>query len=333
MFRLTLSDRSDSTLLNYTEQASIVDLREVRALDLEALLREETADFERELDWDYSKSADLVRKAADAQSLGGAALCERGEISGYACASLAGDKALIWDLYVRPAWRAGTAGAVLFRVLMDALIGMGLRRIECQLMLGDAEFAKALQRERSVQLIERILLRLDEDVLLPSRGVGEGFGFESWADHADGIDGAAEVIAAAYAGHVDLGINDEYGTLDGARIHVKNIVDFPGSSTFHAAGSYIAIDINTGMMVGIALGSFVGAEVGHIAQICVRPEAKGVGVGYELLRLSIAGLRQRGAKRVSLTVTATNEGAVRLYLKCGFREVRRFYAYVWEVSG
>ena len=63
------------------------------------------------------------------------------------------------------------------------------------------------------------------------------------------------------------------------------------------------------------------------------PEAKGVGVGYELLRLSIAGLRQRGAKRVSLTVTATNEGAVRLYLKCGFREVRRFYAYVWEVSG
>ena len=40
MFRLTLSDRSDSTLLNYTEQASIVDLREVRALDLEALLRE-----------------------------------------------------------------------------------------------------------------------------------------------------------------------------------------------------------------------------------------------------------------------------------------------------
>jgi ribosomal protein S18 acetylase RimI-like enzyme len=319
--------------LNYTEQPSIVDLREVRALDLDPLLREETAEFERELDWDYAKSADLVRKAADGQILGGAALCERGEIAGYACASLAGDKALIWDLYVRPAWRAGAAGAVLFRVLLDALMGMGLRRIECQLMLGDAEFAKALQRERAVQLIERILLRLDEDVLLPLRGVGEGVRFERWAEHGDGIDGAAEVIAAAYTGHIDLGINDEYGTLEGAHIHVKNIVDFPGSSTFYAAGSYIAIDMNTGATVGIALGSFVGAEVGHIAQICVRPEAKGAGVGYELLRLSIAGLRQGGAKRVSLTVTAANEEAVRLYLKCGFREVRRFYAYIRDLSG
>jgi ribosomal protein S18 acetylase RimI-like enzyme len=322
--------------LNYTEQASIVDLREVRALDLDPLLREETAEFERELDWDYSKSADLVRKAADAQILGGAALCERGEIAGYACASLAGDKALIWDLYVRPAWRAGTTGAVLFRVLIEALIGMGLRRIECQLMLGDAEFAKALQRERAVQLIERILLRLDEDVLLPSRSVDGAFRFEGWADHADGIDGidgAAAVIAAAYAGHVDVGISDEYGTGAGARLHVKNIVEFPGSSTFYAAGSYIAIDMNTDVTVGIALGSFVGAEVGHIAQICVRPEAKGAGVGYELLRLSIAGLRQGGAKRVSLTVTAANEEAVRLYLRCGFREVRRFYAYIWDVSG
>jgi ribosomal protein S18 acetylase RimI-like enzyme len=43
-------------------------------------------------------------------------------------------------------------------------------------------------------------------------------------------------------------------------------------------------------------------------------------------------LRGAGAERVSLTVTASNEEAVRLYTSCGFREARRFYAYVWERS-
>ncbi len=60
------------------------------------------------------------------------------------------------------------------------------------------------------------------------------------------------------------------------------------------------------------------------------PGARGGGLGYELLRQSAATLRSAGAKRLSLTVTAANRAAVRLYTRCGFREVRRFYAYVWE---
>ena len=41
-------------------------------------------------------------------------------------------------------------------------------------------------------------------------------------------------------------------------------------------------------------------------------------------------LRARGAKRVSLTVTASNSEAIQLYQRCGFEEVRRFFAYVWD---
>jgi ribosomal protein S18 acetylase RimI-like enzyme len=88
----------------------------------------------------------------------------------------------------------------------------------------------------------------------------------------------------------------------------------------------------TGRAAGISLGSFVADEVGHIAELCVMPDARGAGLGYELLRRSAAALRSAGAKRISLTVTAANKGAVGLYTNCGFREVRRFHAYVWEAS-
>jgi ribosomal protein S18 acetylase RimI-like enzyme len=46
----------------------------------------------------------------------------------------------------------------------------------------------------------------------------------------------------------------------------------------------------------------------------------------------VIALRASGARRISLTVTAANAEAVKLYQRFGFREVRRFFAYVWEGS-
>jgi len=73
---------------------------------------------------------------------------------------------------------------------------------------------------------------------------------------------------------------------------------------------------------GFAAG-FVGDHVGHIA--CSAPHrARGEGLGSELLRQSATALHEGGAKRISLAVTAANEEAVGLYLRCGFRELHRF---------
>jgi ribosomal protein S18 acetylase RimI-like enzyme len=74
----------------------------------------------------------------------------------------------------------------------------------------------------------------------------------------------------------------------------------------------------------------VAHDAGHITQICVAPSAKGKGAGYEMLRHSLQVLARSGAKKVSLTVTARNTDAVKLYLRMGFRTIRRFNAFVWE---
>ena len=87
--------------------AEIVPLRELVGRDLDPLLLEETVEWKRELDWDFSWSAaDLVHQfAVDMRALQGFALLDRGEVAGYGYSAVEDYVGLIGDLYVRPAWR------------------------------------------------------------------------------------------------------------------------------------------------------------------------------------------------------------------------------------
>ena len=57
---------------------------------------------------------------------------------------------------------------------------------------------------------------------------------------------------------------------------------------------------------------------------------QGTGLGYELVRRSLAALAGHGCRKASLTVTTANRNAVSLYERMGFAVRRRFAAYVWE---
>jgi ribosomal protein S18 acetylase RimI-like enzyme len=107
-------------------------------------------------------------------------------------------------------------------------------------------------------------------------------------------------------------------------------VQYPGCGTFYKPASVAAFDRLTGRICGICLASLVMPYCGHITQICVAPAARGEGVGRELLRQSLSLLRQAGCRKTSLTVTASNREAIRLYEDLGFMTTRRFFAYVWE---
>jgi ribosomal protein S18 acetylase RimI-like enzyme len=315
----------------FTRDLEIADIRRLGSRELNPLLVEESAEWERELDWDFAKSADLIRRFADARGLAGAALMDRGEVAGYGYAIVEDNKGLIGDIYVRRSWRGGDSEIRLFRTLLDSLIATpGVLRIESQLMLIESSVAKALQRERFVRLFERLLLRLGSDrVLPPGRAIPPfRFRIEPWSDHH--FDGAATVISLAYIGHIDAQINDQYRSFEGARRFLNNVVQFPGCGTFYQPASLVALDMITGWVAGISLCSFVSECVGHITQLCVMPNARASGLGYELLRRSVEGLRRAGARRITLTVTAANTEAIRLYERCGFEEVQRFHAYVWE---
>ena len=309
----------------------IVELRELSGHELDPLLLEETVEWQRELDWDFARSADLVHQFADMRALMGYALLDRGEVAGYGYSVLEDHKGLIGDVYVRPQWRRGNNEVRLFRAILDGLIATpNLHRIESQLMLVDPAVGRALQRERFVKVQERMLMRLDttSPPHLPAGAALRRFLIEPWADHHHEL--ASSVISLAYGEHIDSQINDQYRTVAGARRFIYNIVQFPGCGTFFRPGSFVAYDLATGWLAGIVLVSFVGEQVGHITQLCVTPRAKGRGLGYELLREAINALRMHGARRISLTVTNANVEAIRLYERCGFQDARHFLSYVWE---
>jgi ribosomal protein S18 acetylase RimI-like enzyme len=309
----------------------LAELSGVPVKELEPVLEEETRAWRRELEWDFTAAADQVRRLVESGSLAGYALGVAGRTVGYSYHVADEHKSLIGDLFLVEEHRTAENE----RILLGAVLGAsmrtrGVRRIESQLMLlrwteeGPLPGAKFLQHyPRNLMLVEAA-----QAGALRPRTREDHIAFDRWTERRQ--DETAQLIAAAYRGHLDSQINDQYRSAAGARRFLCNIVQYPGCGVFYPPACWVAVDEGTGRMCGASLSSLVAREVGHITQICVAPAARGRGVGYELLRRSVESLGQSGTAKVSLTVTAANETAVQLYRRMGFRVVRRFQALVWE---
>jgi ribosomal protein S18 acetylase RimI-like enzyme len=210
--------------------------------------------------------------------------------------------------------------------VMDA---PGVTRIESQLMMLRYDPARPVPRADCLSVFERNFMRIDlKRAVLGKGNVRRPMYVEKWSDHYH--DATAQLIAAAYAGHIDGRINDQYRTTAGARRFLNNIVQYPGCGAFYRPASLAAFEGASGRLCGISLASLVTQETGHLTQICVSPSVRGTGIGHELLRQSLTTLRENGCTSASLTVTAANEDAVALYERVGFETIRRFSAFVWE---
>src|SRR5580698_5672809 len=318
--------------LHLTELRSpdMVDLRSLTARDLEPLLDEEIAAWRDELEWQFDQSASLVRRFVDLRALSGNAILDQGKPTGYMYYVLEDDKALIGDLYLRRAYRTLERENLLLHAAVDAIApNRQIDRIESQLLMLQYDPMRALPLAARSQSFERLFMRADlREADLGAGKLRRAAYIEKWSDHYH--DEAAQLIASAYAGHIDSRINDQYRSAMGARRFLFNIVQFPGCGAFFRPASYAAFEADTGKMCGISLSSLVAPESGHITQICVSKAARHTGLGHELLRRSLTTLKEAGCRSASLTVTAANADAVALYERVGFRIARQFSAYAWE---
>src|SRR5215471_5869825 len=274
----------------------IVDLRHLQARDLEALLLEECTEWLQELEWDFGKSADLVRRFVDMRALNGCALVERDSVVGYMYYVLEDDKGLIGDLYVRPDWRTAHLERLLLEAALQPMMAIpGVTRIESQLMMLPHDPVRDIPYAEHAGMYGRNFMRIE----LTRAELGKGrvrrpVYFEKWSDHYN--TAAAQLIADAYAGHTDSRINDQYRSVSGARKFLYNIVQYPGCGNFFRPASYAAFEPLDGSLCG----------------------------------LSLTTLREVGCRSATLTVTSNNDGAVALYESVGFETIRQFSAFVWE---
>jgi ribosomal protein S18 acetylase RimI-like enzyme len=314
----------------------ILDLRHFVSADLRPLLDQESQVWSRLLSWDYSSSAEMILRYIDAKILPGYAAVERKRVCGYSFFVYEGSKGVIGDLFVAPRAEANgnheLENDLLKHVIETLQQSPGIHRVEAQLLVHDtgvvsAPFA-AQGFRRHPRLFMVLPLRGDGAQKPAARPMPAGIELRRWAE--SDFQSAAAVITAAYRGHIDSDINDQYCSIGGSLRFLNNIVRFPGCGVFDPDASFVAVHQQARVMVGLILCSRVKSDVGHVTQVCLVPDQRGRGIGAALLGATQQALRKRNFAALSLTVTEGNTGAVELYKRMGFSVKRVFDAFVWE---
>ena len=316
----------------------ILDLRHFSSADLRPLLEDEIAMWERVLSWDYAVSAEMILRYMDAKILPGYAAIERGSIFGYSFFVYEQNKGVIGDLFVRETARDSSRGPdrheveerLLTHVIETLQQSPGVHRVEAQLLAHHTGEVSRPFLQQGFSRHPRVFMNFDigkhRQTSLPTLPLQ--FEIRPWSEQE--YQAAAALITAAYRGHVDSEINDQYRSLTGSLRFLNNIVRFPGCGTFDPRASFVVFERRTHTLIGLILCSLVRPDVGHITQVCVLPERRSAGLGEALLAASTRNLRDRGFHFISLTVTEANDRAIALYKRIGFESTRVFDAFVWE---
>lgn len=311
----------------------ILDLRHFSSADLRQLLEDEIAIWANLLSWDYSGSAEMILRYLDSKILPGYAAIERGSVFGYSFFVYEQSKGVIGDLFVRDGGRTSNRHEVEERLLTHVIETLqqspGIHRVEAQLLAHETGEVVRPFLQQGFSRHPRVFMSLE----IPKRAAAgpllrPEFEIRPWSEHE--YQSAAAVITAAYRGHVDAEINDQYRTLSGSLRFLNNIVRFPGCGVFDPQASCLVFQKPTRTLIGLILCSQVRPDVGHITQVCVLPEYRSSGVGEALLAATTKNLRDRHFRSISLTVTEANSRAIALYKRIGFVSNRVFDAFVWE---
>ncbi len=310
----------------------VLDLRHFSSVDLRPLMQDEVQMWSRLLSWDYAASADMILRYVDSRILPGYAAVERGRIMGYAFFVYEGNKGVIGDLFIADGREAQEQQSMEVRLLTHVIETLqqspGIHRIEAQLLVHETGRVMEPFVQQGFHRHPRLFMVLPLREAAPIKiAFPPDVEVRRWSEQD--YQPAAALITAAYRGHVDAEINDQYRSLSGSLRFLNNIVRFPGCGTFDLESSFVAVHKRTSL-AGLILCSRVRNDVGHVTQICVLPEFRSHGIGEALLGTTVNNLRQRNFSLLSLTVTQDNPHAVELYRRIGFETKRVFDAFVWQ---
>ncbi len=242
-------------------------------------------------------------------------------------------KGVIGDLFVRDTARGPARHEVEEQLLTHVIETLqqspGIHRVEAQLLVHNTGEVARPFLQQGFSRHPRVFMNFELGMHSPTPpSIPPQFEICPWSEQE--YQSAAALITAAYRGHVDSEINDQYRTLTGSLRFLNNIVRFPGCGTFDSRASFVVLDRRTRTLIGLILCSQVRPDVGHVTQVCVLPEYRSAGLGEAMLAASTANLRARGFHFISLTVTEANDRAISLYKRIGFDSTRVFDAFVWE---
>jgi ribosomal protein S18 acetylase RimI-like enzyme len=323
--------------------SEIIDIRRFELSAFSELLDAEARAWNEGLYWDFTASARVISTCLKEKRLSGYALVLDGIIRGYCFFFCDGEKGLMGDLFVSPAPAGLDQALELLEHVNETLLATpGLRRVEAQLphyTFEDLEgnftswnYSGYRRRFMALFLPEWRPYACSASRSSDSTRRAAASLNEFWITPCDKkyAREAAELLFAAYYNHVDAAINDQYSSLAGTTRLLDNILHYQGCGEFLEQVSKVAIHRITGKLAAVLTVTAVRSDTAHIPQIAVTRTLQGIGLGTALLEAAFNDLARAGYQRVSLTVTDTNTGALRLYERLGFKTFRTFGAFVFN---
>jgi ribosomal protein S18 acetylase RimI-like enzyme len=153
---------------------------------------------------------------------------------------------------------------------------------------------------------------------LPSAQLPAGYRWLAWDDSLLALH--AEVKFLSFHQHEDSLVFPSLGTRAGCHDLMYAIRYRPG---FCPQATWLIVGPDG--CVGTIQGLIDDNGFGGIQNLGVVPECRGLGLGRALLFQALAGFASVGVPRAFLEVTATNDPAVRLYRRVGFRAYKTLY--------
>ncbi len=313
----------------------ILDLRHFAAPVLRPVLEAEGELWKQRLHWDYHVSSNLLMQYLDSHMLPGYAALEAGQVTGYVFCVYEETKAVIGDVFALPGPHADGRSAreieeTLLLHLIELLVNSPqVDRVESQLLLHPSGSHAGVFLDAGFQVHRRLFMvrQLEDCYPAPRVNLPAGLELRPWSE--EDLNTAGRLIAAAYHGHPDSVVNDQYCSVHGSMRFLNNIVRFSGCGAFSAQVSHVIVDRASREMVALVLGSRVSPQSGHITQLCVHPEFRRRGFARMLLTLASSCFLRQGVTEISLTVTEANTEAIDLYRAEGYDIAHRFDASVW----
>jgi ribosomal protein S18 acetylase RimI-like enzyme len=299
-------------------------LRELRAHDLRALLDEEIDHWADELDWDFADVAAALMNAIDARTVSGCVLTDGARALAYCYWIREQERAVVGSLFaVEQARGQGLEESLLDAVLSETQAHLDCGRVEGQTLFSTTAAADELYARGGFAGRPRhyLVRNLAENLPAP-------------ADHwrllplaRSHIPEVARLVFESHSGSADAVLNSVYLSAERTRNFVDTLVLHDGCGRFMPEASLTAFGPEG--LAGVVLCSRVSQHNGHLCQVSVLPRSQGRGLGRALVVAALAQLRRSGLKSASLSVTAGNDRAMRLYASLGFRLHRTYGAHAW----
>ena len=220
---------------------------------------------------------------------------------------------------VDPGWRGRGIGGWLVERIEELAVLAGDPAVEVSAPASDQAYARLMERAGYRRGRSTWLMRLDMDGPPPLPVWPAGMEVRTFDREAD-ARAVHRLVQDAFA---DIGDQPRRSYEFWVETHLERL-DFDPSLWFLATGG--------GELVGANLAQS-GPLGGYVAQLAVRRDQRGRGLGLALLRHGFGELYRRGVRQVFLDVDSENRtGATRLYERAGMRVQHRYDNWVKELT-